>query len=280
MTVDTDTSVTELVGQAVAAHREGGEQSYQRFLATVGPLRERDFEEAAEAIRARSGDPQERAAITELLGRLPLAGDKQSCATATDCLRRLLDGEKDECVLQDAVYALAWICDASSLEPLLDLLDYPSDAVREAVATSLASAMAGEEEERGIAALITLSADRSAEVRDWACFALGTLLDCDGDAIREALAARLDDPCDDTRCEAVLGLARRGDERGLQPLRRALDGDSVLTLRVDSADETDDPGAARLRRRIAERWPRRDPARQALHEALRPGRSHTGSPAT
>ena len=64
-----------------------------------------------------------------------------------------------------------------------------------------------------LAALIALSADPEAAVRDWATFALGTLAEQDSPALRDALAARLDDPDEDTRLEAIHGLALRGDDR-------------------------------------------------------------------
>ena len=62
-------------------------------------------------------------------------------------------------------------------------------------------------------ALIALSADADADVRDWATFALGTLAAADTPELREALAARVEDADEDTRLEAVHGLALRGDTR-------------------------------------------------------------------
>lgn len=63
-----------------------------------------------------------------------------------------------------------------------------------------------------IEALITLTSDENSDVRDWACFGLGQM-DAASPGARDALAARLTDPDDDTRCEAVLALAKTGDSR-------------------------------------------------------------------
>ncbi len=82
-------------------------------------------------------------------------------------------------------------------------------------------------------ALIELSADADAKVRDWATFALGTLAEADSPALRDALAARLDDADEDTRMEAVHGLALRGDERAEAPARDLLaDRDHVRRRRL------------------------------------------------
>ena len=96
----------------------------------------------------------------------------------------------------------------------------PDTYVREAVAFALG----GRPGEETLQALIELSADADAKVRDWATFALGTLAETDSPALRDALAARLDDPDEDTRMEAVHGLALRGDERAQAPARDLLEG--------------------------------------------------------
>ena len=83
------------------------------------------------------------------------------------------------------------------------------DGVREAVAFALG----GRPGEDTLEALIALSADAEPAVRDWATFALGTLAEQDSPALRDALAARLDDADEDTRLEAIHGLALRGDAR-------------------------------------------------------------------
>ena len=77
-------------------------------------------------------------------------------------------------------------------------------------------------------------ARRGRRVRDWATFALGTLADQDSRGLRDALVARLDDPDQETRLEAVHGLALRGDPRAVEPARDLLaaherETDSVWT---------------------------------------------------
>ena len=91
---------------------------------------------------------------------------------------------------------------AGVLPFLVELMDPPADAVD---------------------ALIALTADVDDRVRDYACFGLGQQCrELDSTAIRDALAARVDDIDVDTRCEALLGLAYRHDPRALSHIRDAL----------------------------------------------------------
>jgi HEAT repeat protein len=71
------------------------------------------------------------------------------------------------------------------------------------------------EDDLAIRALIELSTDEDSDVRDWSTFGLGSQVDVDTPALREALANRLDDPDEDTSAESVEGLARRQDERAV-----------------------------------------------------------------
>ncbi|WP_204274899.1 hypothetical protein, partial [Enterobacter hormaechei] len=58
----------------------------------------------------------------------------------------------------------------------------------------------------------------------------GTQIDDDHPAIAAALLARAQDGNVETRGEALIGLARRGDLRALVPLQAALEADSVCDL--------------------------------------------------
>ena len=84
---------------------------------------------------------------------------------------------------------------------------------------------------RAIAALIELSSDPDYDVRNWATFGLGSQIDTDTPAIREALWARLEEPEDEVRGEAWVGLARRGDVRVAAALLRELELHEVDVLR-------------------------------------------------
>jgi HEAT repeat protein len=136
----------------------------------------------------------------------------------------------------DLADAVAWCYDDAALPLLLPLARHPDAGVRRAVAQALPSVMGDAFPGDTVRALVTLSADADDDVRDWACFALGTQLsEVDEPEVRNALAARLDDPHDDTRCEALLGLARRRDTRALPVLHERLARENVYSLEIDAA---------------------------------------------
>ena len=120
---------------------------------------------------------------------------------------------------------------------------------------------------------------RRGGVRDWATFALGTLAEADAEELRDALAARLDDPDEDTRLEAVHGLAVRGDPRAEAAARDLLaahgdaEGDGVWTRHLLAETASHLEALTRLgRRRCGARggqW--LDKRADATRRAWRPG---------
>jgi len=99
------------------------------------------------------------------------------------------------------------------------LRDHPDPRLRRAVAFGLF----GLDDDLAVSTLIDLSRDVEAEVRDWATFGLGTQLERDDALLRSALLARIDDADDNTRAEALRGLAGRGEKRAVAPLLSELD---------------------------------------------------------
>ncbi|MBE2314752.1 methionyl-tRNA formyltransferase [Solirubrobacter sp. CPCC 204708] len=168
---------------------------------------------------ARSDKPELRELAAYVVGQLgtttPALPAEQEAA-----LRSMAEREQDPTVLAAIICAFGHMGAPAGHDWLLAQRGHADVSVREAVAFALG----GRPGEDTLAALIELSADEDAKVRDWATFALGTLAPSDGDELRDALAARLDDPDEDTRMEAVHGLALRGDARAAEPARELLAG--------------------------------------------------------
>jgi HEAT repeat protein len=91
--------------------------------------------------------------------------------------------------------------------------------------------------------LIELSRDQDELVRDWATFGLGSQIETDTAPIREALFARLSDADEIVRGEALVGLARRRDERAIEPLIQELQrypAEKIGDFAIEAAEEMAD----------------------------------------
>ncbi|MFI2369572.1 ankyrin repeat domain-containing protein [Streptomyces sp. NPDC018833] len=177
-------------------------------------------------------------------------------ARALPLLRELSREARDAELIQAAVTALGHHADPSALNDVLRHAGHQDAAVRHRVALALCGLVPGDHAE-AIAALITLSRDPADAVRDWSTTALAEL-DADTPEIREALAARLDDPDADTAAEAARGLAIRQDPRSVAALVRLLaDGDSASPAHGTATDAVRHIRDDRLRRRLEATVPRR-----------------------
>ncbi len=148
--------------------------------------------------------------------------------------------------------------DASDIAAFLALADHPDEDVRRVVARTLPFLTHGHEPTAEMVAVaIGLTLDTDKDVRDWACFALAEQWrEVHTPALREALAARLDDLDRDTRAEALVGLAYRRDPRALPRVRDALSRPSGALWRLEliAAGALSDPHLHDLVRRHEEGW--------------------------
>jgi HEAT repeat protein len=183
-----------------------------------------------------STDPVDRELGADILAQAYL-DDPTLRDQAVRILIGLLEEETNLDVVYSASIGLGHRGDARAIPALLRWAHHPDAAIRFGVVFGLL----GQEDERAIQTLITLSRDDDEEVRDWATCGLGTLSQTDTPALRAALVARLSDPHDDTRAEALVGLARRGDERVVPYVLRELQSDCVGTLAVEAAKELAEP---------------------------------------
>jgi HEAT repeat protein len=200
----------------------------------------------------RSDDARTRGRGLDILGQLgaPNRTFPEECLSAAI---RLLNSDPNPGVVHAAADALGHLEDPRGTDALARRADHADAGVRYAVAFALR----GRNEPKAIAALIQLTDDPDANVRDWATYGLGQRGTVDTAEIREALYRRLDDVDEDTRFEAMRGLARLGDLRVAQPLIDALKAnpenfdlwDPATTL-LKNRDEDEELTAAVLIERI------------------------------
>jgi HEAT repeat protein len=155
----------------------------------------------------------------------------------------MLRDETSPLVLRSIGNALGEIAHPASVGLMIPFARHPDAVVRGAVVGALLT----HREPAAVDTLLELSRDADDDVRDWATFGLGTQLGptdpenrteesfVDTPALRDALAARLDDPHLDTRCEAVVGLAMRRDPRALSVLKQEIAKGPEAPLYLEAA---------------------------------------------
>ncbi len=192
-------------------------------------------------ILTKSLIPEERSLGIAILGQLgsPERIFQDECVKI---LIELLECEFDPLILRDICIALGHQQDPRAIEPLLKFCLHPDWEVRYGVVSGLSN----HANEWAISGLITLSADVYPHIRDWATFGLGTLLDIDTPAIREALYQRFitedseDGETAEIYGEALTGLAKRQDDRILPRLIQELMSDNVSVLAIEAAENMAD----------------------------------------
>lgn len=171
----------------------------------------------AARLHCASQCPQERTLGANILGQLGVP-TRTFPKESVEVLLELLEGETDDGVLDAACIALGHTPDQSAVPSLIRFKRHPNARVRFAVVFALA----GYEDELAIKTKIEMSIDEDELVRDWATCGLGRI-DLDTPEIRAALLARVADADEITRGEALVGLARRTDQRAIEPLIKELE---------------------------------------------------------
>jgi len=215
------------------------------------------------AVKAcRSDDPRERRAGADVLGQLGSVDGMRFWRESFPVLVRLLRKDEEPRVVQAAVIALGHLARqhragmSRAVGTLCALVNHRDVQVRHALAYALPNFGKGVDV---IEALILLTRDRSSDVRNWACFGLGTLVTLDTPSLREALWNRVGDRHLDTHWEAVAGLAKRHDSRVrrrvLDALRSGMNGvlDNVWSTIIEAAPGYRDAEICDALRHLADR---------------------------
>lgn len=108
------------------------------------------------------------------------------------------------------------------------------------VKEGLVFALLGIDNLTAIATLIKLSSDKLSHIRNWATFGLGSQIERNNKKIREALWKRVNDKHQETKLEAIVGLARRKDKRVNDIIKREITDGEYGTLLFEAIIETQD----------------------------------------
>ncbi len=198
----------------------------------------KEFEMAREL--TYSGDSKDRMIGANLLGQLGV-GPPTFVKESVAILMGLLE-DPDLNVIETAITNLGHRKDSRAVNAMISFAKSASAAIRYAVAIALGRMHIDEATATLVAETLTdLTYDDDDDTRNWAIFGLGRESDVDSAAIRAALAAGVKDPNHEIRGEALVGLARRKDDRTRDALLHEWEHDEVSLLSLEAAEELADP---------------------------------------
>lgn len=105
---------------------------------------------------------------------------------------------------------------------------------------SLVSAISGVDNPKAIETLIELSEDKFSSIRNWATFGIGTLSEENNDSIINALWERTKDKHQETKLEAIVGLANRKQVAVKDQIIEELKSGEYGTLLFDAIETLND----------------------------------------
>lgn len=210
-----------------------------------------------------SEDPLQRARGADVLAQLGKTAEYPSNNFPEECFKAVSEmaaTEEEPRPLSSAIHALGHIGNPHAVPILVRHCAHSDPDVRFAVAFACGNFG---NESLAVGTLLLLMSDEDVDVRDWATFGLGTLSELDSPAIREALVTALNDPEEDVRQEALVGLARRHDRRVLPSLFKQLQlretddrtieaAREMLEMAHDSPDRKKSEYIAALKKRFDE----------------------------
>ncbi|MFC6267849.1 hypothetical protein [Frigoriflavimonas asaccharolytica] len=142
----------------------------------------------------------------------------------------LLEIETDPDVLMSLLYSIGHNNDGldnDQIEKICSFIENENNWVKE----GLVYALLGIDNLNAIQTLIKLSSDKLSHIRNWATFGLGTQIQNNNKNIREALWKRVNDKHQETKLEAIVGLAKRKDNRVNEIIEReVMDGEYGILL--------------------------------------------------
>jgi len=151
----------------------------------------------------------------------------------------LLNIESNPKVLMSLLYAIGHNngkLNKTQIEKLCTFSDNDNNWVKE----GLVSSLLGVDNLNAIETLIKLSTDKISHIRNWATFGIGTQIERDNKNIKEALWNRINDTHQETKLEAIVGLAKRKDSRVNEIIKQELLDGEYGTLLFEAIIETSD----------------------------------------
>jgi hypothetical protein len=154
-------------------------------------------------------------------------------------LFKLLDKPQSEDVLFKIFFGIYWNNNNLTKEQILKLIEF-KNIISKDVRYSLTMALLGIKNQKAIDTLIELSQDKFSKIRNWATFGIGTISEKNSEKIVNALWKRTNDKHQETKLEAIVGLAKRNQIKVKQQIIRELENGEYGILLFEAIEILDD----------------------------------------
>jgi HEAT repeat protein len=186
----------------------------------------------------RSDNPRFRAIGIDILAQFGIP-PRRYIKQTLKLYFELLNRETEPTVLMSLLYAINFNNENLNKQQIEKLCSF-SNSDNPLIKEGLVFALQGINSPGAIDVLIRLSADKTSFIRNWATFGIGTQVNRDNKKIREALWKGVNDKHQETKLEAIVGLAKRKDGRVNEMIKRELIKDEYGSLLFDAIIETKD----------------------------------------
>ncbi|WP_420553631.1 hypothetical protein [Tenacibaculum aiptasiae] len=211
-------------------------KSKKNYWNYVGELRKRKTDEIFKrsVLLSKSNFAKERIIGIDILSQFgfPRLYKKEIITLFFDLLKH----ETNKNVISSILYGVGHNNEKltnKQVELLCSFQNHKSVSVKRSLIFSLLSV----EKDNAIDTLIKLSNDKDSDIRDWSTFGIGSQIETDNEKIRTALWNRISDKDEETKYEAITGLAQRKDERIKEVLKKELENiDGNCSLILDSIE--------------------------------------------
>lgn len=154
------------------------------------------------------------------------------------CFELLQEKQSDD-VLYSLFFGISHNNERLTNEQVSQLITFKNSKKSE-VRYSLVWAISGVDNPKAIETLIELSEDSFSSIRNWATFGIGTLSKQNNDRIIKALWNRTKDKHQETKLEAIVGLANRNQVAVKEQIIEELKNDEYGTLLFDAIETLND----------------------------------------
>jgi HEAT repeat protein len=205
-------------------------KSEKTYWENINVLRRRPIREVFERCIGliKSEDAKKKMIAIDILaqlGRNPRPFFKESIKYFFELLAK----ENDPKVIMKLLYAIGHnneTLNRKQIDKLCELKDTDNNLVKEGLVFSLL----GINNPKTIDILIDFSSDKISFIRDWATFGLGSTITTNTKKIRDALWNNVNDKYQETKLEAIVGLALRKDIRVNEIIKQEIHNGEYGTL--------------------------------------------------